>query len=50
MIITPLPLISNLLNIPWKACIFTEIDLHHTYHLLHSLWFIQVAGYAIWTH
>ena len=31
----PLPLISDLLNTPQKACVFTKIDLHHAYHLVH---------------
>ena len=30
----PLPLISNLLDAPWKACIYTKIDLQHAYHLV----------------
>ncbi|KAJ3566548.1 hypothetical protein NP233_g6936 [Leucocoprinus birnbaumii] len=30
----PLPPISNLLNSPHKACIYTKIDLHHAYHLI----------------
>src|SRR6516164_4523420 len=30
----PLPLISNLLNSPCKACIYTKIDLQHAYHLV----------------
>ncbi|KAF8624157.1 hypothetical protein AX17_007199 [Amanita inopinata Kibby_2008] len=31
----PLPLISNLLNSPRKACLYTKIDLRHAYHLVH---------------
>ena len=31
----PLPLISNLLDSPWKACIYTKINLWHAYHLVH---------------
>jgi hypothetical protein len=30
----PLPLISNLLDSPHKACLYTKIDLCHTYHLV----------------
>src|SRR6516164_2742041 len=30
----PLPLISNLLNNPCKACIYTKINLQHAYHLV----------------
>jgi len=30
----PLPLISNLLDSPCKACIYTKIDLRHAYHLV----------------
>ena len=30
----PLPLISDLLNTPQKACVFTKINLHHAYHLV----------------
>jgi len=31
----PLPLISDLLDSPCKARIYTKIDLRHTYHLVH---------------
>jgi len=31
----PLPLISNLLDSPSKAKIYSKIDLHHAYHLVH---------------
>ena len=31
----PLPLISDLLDSPCKACIYTKIDLWHAYHLVH---------------
>jgi len=31
----PLPLISDLLDSPRKARIYTKIDLQHTYHLVH---------------
>ena len=31
----PLPLISDLLNSPGKARIYTKIDLRHAYHLVH---------------
>jgi len=31
----PLPLISDLLDSPQKACIYTKIDLWHAYHLVH---------------
>ena len=31
----PLPLISDLLDSPCKACIYTKIDLRHAYHLVH---------------
>ena len=30
----PLPLITDLLDAPWKARIYTKIDLQHTYHLV----------------
>jgi hypothetical protein len=30
----PLPLISNLLQSPGKACVYTKIDLWHVYHLV----------------
>jgi hypothetical protein len=30
----PLPLISNLLNSPCKACIYIKINLQHAYHLV----------------
>ncbi|KAL1942409.1 hypothetical protein VTO73DRAFT_6011 [Trametes versicolor] len=30
----PLPLISDLLDTPWKARIYTKIDLRHTYNLV----------------
>ena len=30
----PLPLISNLLDTPRKAHIYTKLDLRHTYHLV----------------
>ena len=30
----PLPLISDLLDSPGKACIYTKIDLRHAYHLV----------------
>ena len=30
----PLPLISNLLNSPRKARVYSKIDLHHVYHLV----------------
>jgi len=31
----PLPLISDLLDSPCKAWVYSKIDLHHTYHLVH---------------
>jgi hypothetical protein len=31
----PLPLTSDLLDAPRKACTYTKIDLHHAYHLVH---------------
>lgn len=31
----PLPLISDLLDTPRKACLYTKIDLRHAYHLVH---------------
>jgi hypothetical protein len=31
----PLPLISDLLDTPWKARLYTKIDLRHAYHLVH---------------
>ncbi|SJL07238.1 uncharacterized protein ARMOST_10581 [Armillaria ostoyae] len=31
----PLPLISDLLNSTCFACIYTKLDLHHAYHLVH---------------
>jgi len=31
----PLPLISNLLDSPHKAWVYSKIDLHHAYHLVH---------------
>ena len=30
----PLPLISNLLDLPYKAWVYLKIDLHHAYHLV----------------
>jgi len=30
----PLPLISDLLDAPWRARIFTKLDLKHAYHLV----------------
>src|SRR3984957_14815174 len=30
----PIPLTSDLLDSPKNACIYTKIDLHHTYHLV----------------
>jgi len=30
----PLPLISDLLDTPSRACIYTKIDLRHAYHLV----------------
>jgi len=30
----PLPLISDLLDAPWKAQVYTKIDLQHMYHLV----------------
>ena len=30
----PLLLLTDLLNAPEKACVFTKIDLRHTYHLV----------------
>jgi len=30
----PLPLISDLLNLPHKAWVYSKIDLHHAYHLV----------------
>ena len=30
----PLPLISDLLDEPWKAQVYTKIDLQHAYHLV----------------
>ena len=38
----PLPLISDLLDVPWKAWIYTKIDLRHVYHL------IQIAEGEEW--
>jgi len=59
----PLPFISDLLSTAGKACIYTTIDLHHAYHLVHiaegdewktafrtSLQVVQMARYAIWSH
>ena len=45
----PLPLITDLLDAPWKARIYTKIDLQHAYHL------VQITKgnkwkMAIWTH
>ena len=31
----PLLLITDLLDAPWKACVYTKIDLQHAYHLIH---------------
>jgi hypothetical protein len=31
----PLPLISDLLDTPRKACLYTKINLRHAYHLIH---------------
>jgi len=31
----PLPLISNLLDSPYKARVYSKIDLRHAYHLVH---------------
>ena len=31
----PLPLISDLLNSPSRAKVYTKIDLQHAYHLVH---------------
>ena len=31
----PLPLIADLLDAPWKAHVYTKIDLRHAYHLIH---------------
>ena len=31
----PLPLISDLLNLPHKVWVYSKIDLHHAYHLVH---------------
>ena len=31
----PLPLISDLLDFPWKARIYTKINLQHAYYLVH---------------
>jgi len=33
----PLPLISDLLDLPHKAQIYSKIDLHHAYHLVHII-------------
>ena len=33
----PLPLISNLFNMPQKAQLYTKIDLCHAYHLVHIM-------------
>ena len=45
----PLPLISDLLDAPRKAQVYTKIDLQHAYHLVHI-----TAGdkwkTAFWTH
>ena len=30
----PLPLITDLLDAPWKVRIYTKVDLQHTYHLV----------------
>ena len=38
----PLLLISDLLDAPWKACIYTKIDLQHAYHL------VRIAEYDEW--
>ena len=38
----PLPLLTDLLDAPKKACIFTKIDLHHAYHL------VQIADGKEW--
>jgi hypothetical protein len=31
----PIPLMADLLDAPWKAWIYTKIDLRHAYHLVH---------------
>ena len=31
----PLPLLTDLLNVPQKVQIYTKIDLRHAYHLVH---------------
>ena len=31
----PLPLIADLLDAPWKARVYTKIDIRHAYHLVH---------------
>ena len=31
----PLPLIADLLDAPWKAHVYTKINLQHAYHLVH---------------
>ena len=31
----PLPLLLDLFDAPKKACVYTKIDLHHAYHLVH---------------
>ena len=58
----PLPLISDLLDAPKRARIYSKIDLRHAYHLVriaegdevenhfpNSLWFVRVACHALWT-
>ena len=45
----PLPLITDLLDAPWKARIYTKINLQHMYHL------VQITKgnewkMAFWTH
>ena len=45
----PLPLITDLLDVPWKARIYTKINLQHTYHLV---WITEGDKWkmAFWTH
>ena len=45
----PLPLIADLLDTPWKACVYTKINLWHAYHLVHIAKGDKPRT-AFWTH
>ena len=45
----PLPLIADLLDAPWKAHVYTKIDLWHAYHLVHITEGDEPKT-AFWTH